>query len=290
MQASAAAGDLRDLLARLDRALARVDAVEPLGERRFLETHVLYEDHSDQRRRIIEWFGERVLPAATRDRPFRVLSIGCGSGLLDVPVAARLAARTGDLRYTGVDPSRIECEAFARCFDDAALTGARLRVVAAPFEAFQAPPDFDLVHLVHCLYYMLDPTAVVDRAWRLLAPGGRLVVLHAPRGALNDLAARFYDKQFGRPTLFADEFAGLLDRRGWFYERERIDAQLEVSAMVRGDEDVGSALRDFIVQVDSRRLPPAVLTLVERYLDLVTVEDGGRFVIDHPVDAFVIGG
>jgi hypothetical protein len=83
---------------------------------------------------------------------------------------------------------------------------------------------------------------------------------------------------------------GATTPRGWFYERERIDAQLEVPAMVRGDADVGSALRDFIVQVDSRRLPPAVLTLVERYLDLVTVEDGGRFVIDHPVDAFVIGG
>ena len=89
------------LLARLDEALARVDELFSLDEARFLDTHDIYEGRSDQQPRIIEWFGgERLAPAAS-GRPFRVLSVGCGSGLLDVPVAARLASRTADLHYVG---------------------------------------------------------------------------------------------------------------------------------------------------------------------------------------------
>ncbi len=250
----------------------------------------VYEDRSDQRQRIIEWFGEEIASALRPDRPFRVLSVGCGSGMLDVPVATRLAARTTDLHYVGVNPNPVECEAFQRAFREAALRGARVEVAPATFEAFEAHGAFDLIHFVHCLYYMPDPAAALEKARKLLAPGGRLIVFHAPREALNDLAVRFWDKTYARPTLFAEYYAELLDRWGWAYERGRVEAAVEVTPFVEGDPDIGLALRDFIVQVDSQRLPPPVQEIVERYLRLIVVQDRGRNHISHPVDVFFIDG
>ncbi len=280
----------RSLLARLDEALARVDDLVSLDEARFLETHGIYEGRSDQQQRIIDWFGEEVASALRPDRPFRVLSVGCGSGMLDVPVATRLASRTADLQYVGVNPNRVECEVFERVFRQASLPGARVEVVPATFEAFEAHHAFDLIHFVHCLYYMPDPSAALEKARKLLAPGGRLIVFHAPREALNDLAVRFWDKKYARPTLLAEDFAELLDRWGWAYERGRVDAAVEVTPFVEGDPGVGLALRDFIIQVDSQRLPPPVQEIVERYLRLIVVEDQGRNHIPHPVDVFFIDG
>ncbi len=283
-------GERERLLARLDEALARVDDLFSLDDARFLETHGIYEGRSDQQQRIVEWFGEEIAPTLRPDRPYRVLSVGCGSGMLDVPVAKRLASRTGALRYVGVDPNRVECEVFERLFRRASLPGARVEVAPTTFEAFETGGAFDLIHFVHCLYYMPDPSAALEKARKLLSPGGRLVVFHAPREALNDLAVRFWDKKYARPTLLAEDLAGLLDRWGWAYERGRVEAALEVTPLVDGDPEIGHALRDFIIQVDGRRLPAPVREIVERYLRLLVVEDRGRNHISHPVDFFIIDG
>ncbi len=278
------------LLARLEEALSRVEELTPLDEARFLETHAIYEGRSDQRQRIIGWFAEQIAPTLRSDSPFRVLSVGCGSGMLDVPVAARLAPRTAELRYVGVNPNRVECEVFERSFQRAALSGVGAEVVPASFEAFETDGSFDLIHFVHCLYYMSDPAAALEKARKLLGSGGRLVVFQAPCEALNALSVRFWNKEYARPTFFAEDFAELLDRWGWRYERGRLEATVEVTPFLDRDPEVGRALRDFIVQIDSQRLPPAVLELVDRYLRLIAVEDGGRNRVAHPVDVFLIDG
>ena len=280
----------RDLLGHLDTALIGSCDLVPLSDARYLETHGIYEGRSDQQGLIIDWFADRVAPTLSPEGSFRVLSIGCGSGILDVSIATRLLEQTNDLHYVGVDPNQIECEAFLQQFTDASLDQARVEVVPTTFENFEAGCSFDVIHFVHSLYYMSDPSAALEKARKLLAPGGRLIVFHAPCEALNDLTVRFWDKEYGRPTRFAEDFAEILDAWRWDYERERVDARLEVSPLADTDSSIGHALRDFIVQFDSQRLPAPVQDFVGRYLRLISVEDRGETHIAHPVDVFVIGG
>lgn len=282
----------KGLLVELDQALATTPELVPLPEARFLETHVLYEGRSNQQECIIDWFASAVPGWIAPDRPYRVMSVGCGSGILDVPVARHLAAVAPALDYVGIDPNLVECDVFRGRFSDADLPAhVTLDVSATTFERYVTSAPFDLVHLVHCLYYLPDAAAALLKAQSLLGPGGRLVVVHAPCGALNDLATRFYDKGYGRPTLFAEDCADLLDRWGWRYVRSRIDARVDVTPMWMGDPEVGLALRDFIVQFDSERLPRDVQRLVDRYLRAIAdpTPEGPVF-IDHPVDVFVIDG
>jgi SAM-dependent methyltransferase len=278
------------MLGRLDRALIGSSDLVPLDDARYLETHGIYEGRSNQQRLIIDWFGDQVVPTLKPEDSLRVLSVGCGSGILDVPIATRLLEQTNDLHYVGVDPNRIECEAFQQLFTDASLDQAQLEVVPATFEDFEVASNFDLILFVHSLYYMPDPAEALEKARKLLAPGGRLIVFHAPREALNDLTVRFWDKQYARPTLFAEDFAETFDAWSWDYERERVDARLEVTPLADADSSIGLALRDFIVQFDSLHLPEPVQDLVGRYLRLISVEDLGETHIAHPVDVFIIGG
>jgi SAM-dependent methyltransferase len=287
---SLARGQRKDLLERLDRALVGSSDLVPLRDARYLETHGIYEGRSDQQRLIIDWFANQVFPTLQTEGSFRVLSVGCGSGVLDVSIAMRLLEHTNDLHYVGVDPNRIECEAFQKNFAEASLDQAQVEVAPTTFEDFEAAGGFDLIHFVHSLYYMPDPTEALEKARKLLAPGGRLVVFHAPCEALNDLTVRFWDKQYERPTLFAEDFAKTLDAWSWDYERERVDARLEVSPLANADSSIGLALRDFIVQFDSLGLAEPIQDIVDRYLRVISVEDHGETHIAHPVDVFVIDG
>lgn len=280
----------KDLLGRLDRAMVGSSDLVPLPDARYLETHGIYEGRSDQQRLIIQWLADQVIPTLQPEGSYQVLSVGCGSGILDVSIAKRLLKQITDLHYVGVDPNRIECEAFEQQFSDASLDRTQVEVAPTTFEDFEAACRFDMVHFVHSLYYMPEPMEALEKARKLLAPEGRLIFFHAPREALNDLTVRFWDKQSGRPTLFAEDLAKTLDAWGWNYERERVDARLEVTPLADADSSIGLALRDFIVQFDSTHLPEPVLELVGRYLDLISVEERGQTHIAHPVDVFVING
>ena len=278
------------LLARIDAALDRVERLTPMADERFLETHEVYEGSSDQQSRIIEWFGASLPPPRATPPPLSVLGVGSGSGVIDLEVARHLAGRVDEIEYLGLDPNRVECDEFERRFGEAALPGVSAAVEATTFDSFESEQPFDLIHFVQCLYYMPAPDRAVERAREMLAPEGSLVVFHAPRGELNELAGRFYDKLYGRPTPFAADCAAALEREGLDYHRERLGAHVDVTSLVEGDAEAGLALRDFILQIDSSELPDDLQELVERYLRAVVREREGRAVIPHPVDVFTIPG
>lgn len=280
--------DLPALLRRLATLLAATPPPRPLAEARFLDTHKLFESRSDQRQQIHTWFERDLVREVRENEPCRVLSVGCGSGVLDVPVAKRFADRASSLHYVGVNPNQTECRCFAGAFDAAGIPNAELELAAMGFEDYR-PGDqrFDVVHFVQALYYLPDIPHELERAYAMLAPGGILALVHAPRGALNELAAPFYDRMYGRRTLFAEDLMEMFDDRGWGYRRHRLDARLDVSALKdRGDEAL--ALRDFIVQAETSELPTAVQQLLDTYLERAMVVRGDRAYIPHPVDVFVI--
>ncbi|MFT4841060.1 MAG: SAM-dependent methyltransferase [Planctomycetota bacterium] len=279
------------LLAKIDRALESVGQLVPLDDARFLATHRTFENSSGQRELIIDWFRRHIaeqVAKAGKAGARRILSIGCGDGSVDVPIARALTDKFGSIDYVGVDPNAAELQQYDANFAAADLPGVTATANKGTFAAFEANGLFDHIHCVHSLYYMPDPASSLARALGLLAEGGELVLFHAPRQELNALTSRFYDKQYGRKTLFADDFAAVLDATDYSYQCERIDARIDVTAMFGNQQAEAHALRDFILQFDSRSMPVAVTEPVERYLRLIADGTRSSASIAHPVDVFVI--
>jgi 2-polyprenyl-3-methyl-5-hydroxy-6-metoxy-1,4-benzoquinol methylase len=94
----------------------------------------------------------------------RVLDVGCSSGYLSAPLAARGNAVTG----LELDPDAArEAEAYCE------------RVVVGDVEAMELPFEpgsFDVVLLGDVIEHLRDPVATLGRLRRLLRPGGRLVL------------------------------------------------------------------------------------------------------------------
>jgi SAM-dependent methyltransferase len=149
-----------------------------------------------------------------------VLEVGFGGGLALDPLLALAWAG----RVTGVEPSADMREA-GRRRHAAAIASGRLRLDAASVERLPyAPAEFDRVLSVNTLYFWPDPAAGLAEMYRVMRPGGSLVLGYRPAAVMRRLG--FTRHGF---RLYEDE--AVLRLVG--------DAGFEVLALEEGREGLG---------------------------------------------------
>lgn len=146
----------------------------------------------------------------------RVLDLGCGTGQLSALIAGRRA------EVLGIDRSVEMVEQARRNHPD--VPGLRFDIADAT--TFTTDIPFDAIFSNAVLHWVRPAEAAVDRMWRALRPGGRVVaefggrgnitaVCDAIRQALGELGAAPFEGC--DPWYFPSvgEYAGVLERRGF---------------------------------------------------------------------------
>lgn len=149
----------QELTAMYDRAAATwQQAMQRLGYQQAYQQ--LFADLRDRNR----------LPAMTAAT--RVLDCGIGTGALSVALAT---ACPGLARIDGVDLSSAMLQ---RATANLAATGVKLIGRQASAEQLPfADGEFDLVMAAHLLEHLPEPTRALTELWRVLQPGGVMILL-----------------------------------------------------------------------------------------------------------------
>ncbi|HZU57905.1 MAG TPA: class I SAM-dependent methyltransferase [Actinocrinis sp.] len=168
--------------------------------------------------RVVEPLVEAAIDATLeREYPVRLLEIGCGSGTY-VRYAASLNPR---LTALAIDLQDEVARQAAKNIAEWGLTD-RVEVRTGDLRTLQLEPQFDLVTMHNNIYYFApaERVAILERARRLLAPGGKLLLTTSCKGGhvgLDLLNLWFEYADFGGPLPAADELveqftqAGFLD-------------------------------------------------------------------------------
>ena len=261
---------------------------DKLSYKRFDESHELFEQSSNQQQLILHWLNDLILSNYASLDPLKILSVGCGSGILDNPLIRSIAARSKSVDYTGVDPNPVACQRFREEFDNQELPNVRLKLWEQDVESLTSDDRFHIIHVVHSLYYFKDPAHTLDVLLSLLAPGGIMAVVQAPEADLNRLSKCFWAHHEENGIWFSCYLADHLTRRSLTFSRLRIDGEVDVARCLQADCPRGEMMLDFITQSASRQLDDDVHELCLNYLRSISRYEHGSILVAHPADAFVI--
>lgn len=257
-------------------------ALSALSPERYAQTHTLYEEASDQRRRLQSWLAGVLPPMLADCDPVRVVGIGVGDGSVDAPLAAALAADGRRVRYTGVEPHPPSAARFAAqlsALDAPTLTPA---VVIGEFAEHDAGYPADLVHFVHSLYYVPDLSTALDHALSMVRPGGLLVTAVAPLEPLCVLTEMLSPWTALKPW-FAEDVRAELELRGLVSHAETLIGHLDVRDALSDSLGRGEAVLDFLIGARSRELRPDARARLLDYLREISLPDRPG-VLPHPVE------
>ena len=258
-----------------------------LTDERFDKAHELFESSSDQQQLILDWLTAFSIRSESVD-PLSFLSVGCGSGILDNPLIESLSALGRRISYTGIDPNAIACKRFLDNFRKLQLTDVRLDVQQETVESMRFDQTFDIIHAVHSLYYFDDPAATITRLLLRVCPGGKLLILQAPKAELNRLADCFWYSNKDMDIWFSERLEMYLQEVGLAYKKTRINARVDMTDCFEEQSADGAMMLDFVTQVDCKALTQAARELVLGYLTAISQQHGDNVLVSHPVDAFVI--
>ncbi len=267
--------------------LALLNTVPPLEGQRYSSCLHTYESASNQRELILGWFTDHAIPQLPTDSA-SFLSIGCGAGELDEKILAAGKEHSSAVSYVGLEPDSQQCERFVSRMVVENDPNIRVEAYNTGFEGFTEERRFDLVLMVHSLYYMDDPKLALENAMDLVSESGRLVILIASDDTLNELASSFWARENGGSTWFSEDLSRHLQESGIAFERQRIAAKLDITSCCEPLSEQGARIADFVAQVPTAELPPHLRGMIFSYLEATSHRDGDMRWLPHNVDAFII--
>lgn len=258
-----------------------------LTDERFDKAHELFERSSNQQKLILDWLKDFSVQHASAE-PLSLLSVGCGSGILDNPLLEALSDAGRRIVYTAIDPNAVACSRFRGDFGLLEMPNVRLEVRQETVESISCDQKFDIIHAVHSLYYFDDPAATIKRLLVRMRIGGKLLILQAPKAELNRLADCFWFPNQDVDIWFSERLETYLQGVDLAYKKTRIHGRVDVARCFEAECAHGAMMLDFITQVNCRKLKQAAREQILGYLTAVAERDGDRVWVKHPVDAFVV--
>ena len=279
---------VEDALNQLRVAVKKAPASMQLSDERFDITHEAFECSSSQQQLVLRALKELISLHEGSTGSLRILSVGCGSGILDNQLISAIASSPEHFEYTGVDPNPVACRRFREDFEKLALPNVKLEVRTEAVESLNINNPFDIIQLTHALYYFKDPADTLGKLRRLLAPGGKLIIVQAPNEYLNQLSECFWSHHAGQDIWFSECLEKYLIKQKIEFTCQRIYGEVDVTRCFNEGCPHGEKLLDFITQSDCRESDAEVRERCLHFLKKISRVDGERLKVEHPTDVFVV--
>ena len=223
------------------------------------------------------------LEAHSPGRELKVLSVGCGDGVMDSMILTKVLAScpTALISYTGLDINPQFC---AESEERLQHLSVAKNVICESFETVDASKleTYDFLYLVHVHYYFQQLKSAFYKIRQLLNSEGRCVVIAAPTLSLQiNLMAQFWRHEGKYNLRTMDDAVKVLEDIGIPYQLRDIATKLDLSGCFKDgwSSNFSRFVLDFICGTNLTRYPDNISKLCIAYLTAATSEGPGEFVL-----------
>lgn len=263
----------------------------------YAEFYELRKAASSMTPNTIEWLGDHAKILLEKclhtNRPLSVLSVGSGEGDIDMELIRALLPHMNSqtLEYDALEPNPVHHQGFAERLNTLSF-GQRVRVSLYDkrLEEFNTTRQYDVVLLIHVLYYFEDPYLAIRRALSRTKPGGQVIIIHQSAEGIPQIQRKhMYElKHNENEMLTADDIKNFFDKAGDPYRFCHIDAHLDVTECLRQSE-IGLKIMSFCMECDLRQTDADRLTRLTRsFSELAKTGKDDSLFIYEPLVAFLL--
>lgn len=191
---------------------------------------------ADRALRLHDYFIEygNLLRVLTERRSRSLLDVGCGGG----QALIRMKEQYPHLRLTGIDTSR---GMITRACNRAHIKDCEINFLVADAEAipFQ-DSSFEVVYSFGSAKHWSNPLKGIGECWRVLKPGGELLIADATSDATREQVENFFEIM-GFPSLIKKPVVAIL-LRGMFRPARPVEEYQQIAAELEMPEGTVSHL------------------------------------------------
>ena len=216
-------------------------------------------------------------------RELKVLSVGCGDGVMDNMILTKVLAScpTALISYTGLDINPQFCAESEERLQHLPVVKT---VICENFETMDASKleTYDFIYLVHVHYYFQQLKSAFAKITQLLNSEGRCVVIAAPTLNLQINLMTQFKRHEGKYYLRTmDDAVKVLEDIGIPYQLRVITTKLDLSSCFKDgwSSNFSRFVLDFLCGTDLTRYPDNISKLCIAYLTVAASEGPGEFVL-----------
>jgi SAM-dependent methyltransferase len=260
------------------------DPTSWLGSDYYNQCHRLFRQLTNQDELMLE----HVVTSSRGQGDLRVLSVGCGAGLFEIPLLKRLGADGLSVRqFVGIDVSVSACETLERKMKATFPGRMVFDVQPKSFTEYATDERFELILFNHVMEYVRDEIGNwLGRSLQLISAVGRVIIFSPDRGDINHVYETIAPDQSGFTPALSDDIRGELERRSIQFESVSLVGDCDVRLLNGPNENPDQVqLLSFLTQQDCRKLSArARHELTTRFLTLAD----SSFKLRHPTTSFVL--
>ena len=223
------------------------------------------------------------LEAHSPGRELKVLSVGCGDGVMDNMILTKVLAScpTALISYTGLDINPQFC---AESKERLQHLPVAKNIICVNFETVDASKleTYDFIYLVHVHYHFQQLQSAFSKIRQLLTNEGTCVVIAAPTSNLQiNLMAQFWRHEGKYYLRTMDDAVKVLEDIGISYQLRDITTKLDLSRCFKDgwSSNFSRFVLDFICGTNLNRYLDNISKLCIAYLTAATSKGPGEFVL-----------
>ncbi|NEP22147.1 class I SAM-dependent methyltransferase [Moorena sp. SIO3I6] len=257
-----------------------------------MDCQIAYRSQQNEQEMMLEATLQAIDDKMSSQEDYSILSIGCGSGLFEKPFLEKLLSLNKTIHFVGIDPNEAECVKAQEWCDKIRIYHTdkfNFKINTVGFESFQSRQGFDIILLIHSLYYFSDIKTLFRKIYELSREGGMVILGVAKRQLLNEPFYHATQRLYGKYPWFSDDVKQLLTESNLPFRQEKIDFTTNITKCFDKESELGKQLLNFIVGANTEFFSPLQLRLLLDYFGTSSQKmEGGEIMLPHSVILFYI--